>query len=438
VNKLLCLILISLTLSFFSVRAQATTVECEQCGLDGWKRSQNGHYLIYTPTDLPAGKIVICIVAGPYELNGLTLKEWFSNTSTVIQDTLGKPLQKWVVKQDHENWYVSNSFMHKTGGKMSVGYQGGMLDHKRAYISSMVSHSNYDLIIKYGLSFQDVLNDAKSYFSGTPSINSAVATSVKKDIALKERPSTPQKTDKDKHGAIQVAPGKGAKLSDIEVVWVHDDIDLIWGGIDVDTYLLFKNGTIYKDCVIPPDQLNIMVSKQIEPEKWSVWRKHGRGYQIKEKGTWIQLKGEPGGAPNPGSRIAGKYMTGGGSQYKGAWKNTIQFTKDGGFEMSSWSMNSNSELMEGDLSPAPLVTAMSYSDKHGTSSSASIIGNQVGGGSSSQLNDGSKNTGRYELRDYAITFIHNNGQKRTEFFIYEDQKDTKSFVLGGEIYYIDE
>jgi hypothetical protein len=35
------------------------------------------------------------------------------------------------------------------------------------------------------------------------------------------------------------------------------DIDVIWGGIDVDTHLLFKDGSAYKDCTIPPDELNV-------------------------------------------------------------------------------------------------------------------------------------------------------------------------------------
>ncbi len=139
--------------------------------------------------------------------------------------------------------------------------RGELLEGGKAYIMRMVSTREMALMRNYALEYYKVLDEAKP-------------------IA---------KT------AIRVAPGQGAKLTDIEQAWVFSDIDVIWGGIDVDTYLLFKDGTLYMDCTIPPDELNVTASKSQQPKKWTQWRKVGEIYQIlnKSKQEWVNLRGEP-------------------------------------------------------------------------------------------------------------------------------------------------
>ncbi|MEJ2619792.1 MAG: hypothetical protein P8163_05910, partial [Candidatus Thiodiazotropha sp.] len=244
--------------------------------------------------------------------------------------------------------------------------------------------------------------------------------------------------------AIRVAPGDGLRLSDIDQVWVYSRIDLIWGGIDLDTYLLLKDGTAYKNCVIPPDELNIEISKQLEPKKWSRWRKHFGTYQIRDekKSEWIDLKGGPGGMVTDASQLVGKYINAGGSEFRGSWKKTITFLENQRFELSSFFMNDNSVLGGGDRAPGgealiPLVGVVGSSDKYGSSGASSVIGDNIAGGGSSSKKDGSKNTGKFQVSNYTITMEHDNGLKLNKLFLYENLGDKKSIVLGNRLYYLD-
>jgi hypothetical protein len=411
--------------------------------LDGWDVTNDGDLLVYMPKDLQKGKVFMYVASGPFELEGAELKSWFSKKARRMQNRLGKPLKEWIVKPDKENWSISNSYIDKKSGvKLSVGYQGGMLDRNRAYIITMITSEDIVLLMKYGLAFNTVLTDAKKNLAGrSPVSGSGVAGDQRQDrpreASKKQAKSERQKIKE----AIRTPPGKGADLSDIELVWVYSDIDLIWGGMDVDTYLLFEDSTVYKDCRIPPDELNVEASKRLQPEQWSVWRKSWGTYQIKNKDDWVDLKGGPAGKAPEGAELVGNYLNAGGSQYSGSWKKYLKFSEDGRFEMSSFSMNNNSMMgggIQGGEQHTPLVTVMTSSDKHGTSGNTSVIGTNVGGGTSSRKRDGSKNTGTYEVNDYTITLMHDNGWKHTELFFFEDRGDAKSIVYGNDLYFFDD
>ncbi|MEJ2622565.1 MAG: hypothetical protein P8163_20640 [Candidatus Thiodiazotropha sp.] len=48
--------------------------------------------------------------------------------------------------------------------------------------------------------------------------------------------------------------------------------------------------------LIPPNELDIDISKRLEPDKWTEWRKHWGPCQMKKKedGNWYDLEGGPG------------------------------------------------------------------------------------------------------------------------------------------------
>ncbi|MEJ2423884.1 MAG: hypothetical protein P8101_05395 [Candidatus Thiodiazotropha sp.] len=131
----------------------------------------------------------------------------------------------------------------------------------------------------------------------------------------------------------------------------------------------------------------------------------------------MNLRSEPAVVMNSGTRLSGECLNAGGSQYSGSWKKHIIFHEGGSFEMSSFSMNSNSMMGGGKTGPggvvAPFVTVLSSSDKQGTSGSSSVIGANVAGGSWSKHRVGSKNTGRYEINEYSITLYHDNCWKHS-------------------------
>jgi hypothetical protein len=237
---------------------------------------------------------------------------------------------------------------------------------------------------------------------------------------------------------IRVAPDKGADLDDIELVWVYSRADVIRGGFDVDTLLLFEDGTAYKECLIPPNELDIDVSKRLEPDKWTEWRKHWGTYQMKNKedGNWYDLEGGPGIKAPEGTQLSGKYLSAHGSPTFGASKHHIIFNDNGRFEMSSFSISSNSSSGGGMWTP--YVGSAIISDKSGTSAATTVAGGNVGGGVSSARKDGSKNTGNYEVHDYTITLLHDNGWRHTELLLMLEEKKNSDFIYINDDYWLEE
>jgi hypothetical protein len=408
--------------------------------LNGWTITDKGGIRLYAPNDLQEGKVFAYMASGPYSLDGAELKEWFSGWARKMQERFGKPLDEWLVKPDKENWSISNQYIDKKSGKqLSVGYQGGMLDSKRAYFITMVSSDDYMLMLKYGMDYEKVLNDAKKHLQTQPSVTNPGIAATEPASKHQVTPTQPAKSKSQQISVqIRVAPDKGANLDDIELVWLYSRADVIRGGFDVDTHLLFEDGTAYKYCQIPPDELDIDASKRLEPDKWTEWRKHWGTYQMKNKedGNWYDLEGGPGIKAPDGTQLSGKYLSAHGSPTFGASKHHIIFHDNGRFEMSSFSISSNSSSGGGMW--MPYVGSTITSDKRGTTTATTFAGGNVGGGFSSDHNNGSKNTGSYEVHDYTITLMHDNGWRHTELFVMLEEKKNSDFIYINDDYWPEE
>ncbi|MES9970096.1 MAG: hypothetical protein ABW092_08685 [Candidatus Thiodiazotropha sp.] len=411
--------------------------------LEGWTTSDDGGLRLYFPNDIQRDKVFMYVASGPYDLNGADVRQWFSKQVQQMQDRLGKPLAKWDFKSVDSAWSTSNQYVDKKRGvQMNIAYEGGKLDSDRAYVIAMISSADISVLsmLKYGFAINKVRDNAKQYLSGRASVTALANAGPKQG---KNKPAAkPKQIAKDKpkqiKERIRVAPGEGADIDDIEFVWVYSDIDVVMGGIEVYTHLLFEDGTAYRNCRIPPDELDIEVSKRVQPRKWTEWRKKRGVYQMKnkKKGTWYNLRGGPGIMAPEGTELSGKFLNAGGSQYSGSWKKHIIFHDDGRFEMSSFSMQSNSGMGGGNTTP--LLTSVHSSNKHGSSANTNVIGSNVGGGVSSKRKDGSKNKGSYQVNDYTITMLHDNGYSHTELFLYEKRKNEKNIVYGNDLYWLDD
>lgn len=407
-------------------------------GLDGWKLSSSNDLLIYSPQNLKKVELLKYAFSGPYEVDRSKFKSWFEIVAGEVEKKLGNPLRKGIAKQGNGTWSMSNSIIDKNGRKLNVAYEGGYLSGDKTYFMCMITNINASSLLKYGVAYKNVLHDAKQHLRTMAPRKASVekqrnGKESSHDKSQKEKPQSKQNQIK---AAIRTAPGQGVDLSDVEVVWVHTSRDYVLGGMDVDSYLLLEDGSVYMDLKIPPNELNVKASKALQPKQWSVWRKSWGNYQIKDKKTnhWKTLEGGPGGAIAAGSKIAGRYLNAGGSQIMGAWKRNITFSKNGRFDMDSFTLQGNDGLSGGG-DTGPLITVVSSSDKHGSKSASSTIGDNVGGGGSSKINNGSKNTGHYQISDYSITLIHDNGWKHNELFLYEDTKDTFSIIYVNDVYY---
>lgn len=252
---------------------------------------------------------------------------------------------------------------------------------------------------------------------------------------------------------IRTSPEQGAKASDIEVIWGHFYFSGLVGTVISETSILFKDGTVYLNCEIPPTELDVQQSKQLQVAgdiykhgKWTTWRKSGAGYEVKNLRTdkWGKLEGKPARAASGGDAILNvKYINAGGSQIKGSSKKSMTFKPNGRFEMTSFSMQDNSALGGGGSTSdaTPYISRVTKSDKYGSQGAVNISGaskgangiTRIGGGTSSKKRNGSMNTGTYKLDGHRILLEHDNGFVHSELF-YFTGSDNNHFIYQDSLY----
>jgi len=413
----------------------------------GWNKTTKDSKLVYTPTTLKQGKSFQYILSKPINLNGQSEKDWLLKNAKKAQNVLGKPIDPWKVKQEKTGgWSVSNTYFNQNGKKMSVGYASKPTKNK-VYLLQMISSYDVGILLKYGMQINRVTNNAESTFANNGNYNNIPTVTKNKRITNSTSRTTNRTSIKKKskltgrqkreliERSIRTTAGKGVKPSQIQALWVDSGIDVLRGGIKVNTYLLLKDGSVYMDCEIPPNELLIHKSKELQSKKWTTWRLSGNSYQIKHKksNSWKTLKGRKTIKSIANQKLATKFITTGGSQIRGSWKNSITFKANGRFEMSRFSMKDNSGLGGGVT--APSVNTVRTSDKKGTRGTTTVSGNGIGGGTTTQKNNGAANTGTYYLKGNTITLKHDNGYVHTELFVF-DKADKKSFIYKDDRYWI--
>lgn len=377
--------------------------------VEGWNKTKQVDNLLYIPIDLKSSKTYRVLIPAPEKLKGQNVKSWFLTSIKEMQKPLGAPLRQWNITINNQGGLSSiNIFKNKDGEILSVGYLGLEYPNKQTYIVQIVSSLDATILKKYGNQIPALLKDARGndtsgiIASTKPTQHNETQNNVNKNLTGKEKRLAIE-------SAIRTLPGKGVKASEIAMIWVDSYINVLWGGLDVDTAILFKDGSAYLACKIPPGELNVAKSKSLQPRKWTKWRKFGEGYQIfnNKKGVWKELDGTRAIRATSAEKLKAKFITAGGSKMKGSWKNSIIFMADGRFEMTDFSMNNNEMMGGGETGPS--VSVVHKSDKGGTSGSTVISGGNIGGGANFEKKDGSKNTGTYHINGYTIILKHDNG-----------------------------
>ena len=211
-----------------------------------------------------------------------------------------------------------------------------------------------------------------------------------------------------------VAPGKG--VSGVQISTVLLDSKFNNGSADETVYLLLKDGSVYADLPVPPDELDVLKSKQKEPAKWGKWRKTPAGYTVSwENAPFQDLPGSP-VVPSPAQqKLNGRWGTGrfsgiiGMSASSSQWG--VTFGKNGRFRKDSRSLNTSS-FGFGD-------NASHFSSGHNDDESfAGGFGQNFAISSSQkQKNPNGNREGDYSLNGYVLTLRFDNGKvKRLPFF----------------------
>lgn len=129
-----------------------------------WNKELVDGKVIYTPSDLDAGK-QFKYIAFPVETpKNQSLREWFTFRLSGLQSELGEPQKKWSVNKEKDGTFsASNSFINQAGTKIAVGYNGiPLADGSQAFMIQMISSNEMFLLLQYGMDIDEVVKDAKS------------------------------------------------------------------------------------------------------------------------------------------------------------------------------------------------------------------------------------------------------------------------------------
>ncbi len=227
------------------------------------------------------------------------------------------------------------------------------------------------------------------------------------------------------------APGKGVRLSQIEAIYYAWDQVVRYDGMHFDEaiFLLLKDGTVHDGLPVAPSDLDVALSKRMEPRTWGRWRRKGSGYAFSWNGG-----GHPDARngrslrPAPkGKRLAGEWGSTSGSHVEGIRTSIrnwgIKLGRDGRFETSR-----SGSSYTGEGGTEPMVSSVYDDEGSATSATTPTFS---GTGTRKRANRGDR-TGTYELDGYTLTLRYDNGRVvRQAFAMDADAKGTSIWFEGS-------
>lgn len=246
---------------------------------------------------------------------------------------------------------------------------------------------------------------------------------------------------------VRTAPGQGVAEKELAAIVLHGQANALNGAQwDEDVRFLLRDGSSYRHCELPPDQLNVAASRQLEPQQWGRWRASGSRYELQDAddegrlaGAWQPVphravKPWPAGARLEGSfsraSFTGSLVLGGRSSSE-----TLRFTRAGRFERAFSAMSSTGTLAA--TLNNTVIAGSSYADGQGSSSvgggSVGSPGGTAGAVSSRRQDDGASRRGRYQFSGFALVLDYDDGRQERLLSFPVDDDGRTVFVGHGSL-----
>lgn len=234
-----------------------------------------------------------------------------------------------------------------------------------------------------------------------------------------------------------VEPGKGVKDDEIECILSVVDYknDGMNSRAEGHAYLLMRDGRVMDGLPVPPNELDLAMTRSQEPDRWGYWRRKDGKYEF----AWPSRPNDynaPKGFQTIGQPIAkGTTLE---SNFKGAssWGMVggmgganfwgVRFGAKGRFEKWKHGISgTGTPVFEGQTS-----VGTAYDDK---GSATVVSGGGIGGGTISKNNNpDAHRMGWYEFDGYTLTLKFDNGKvSRLATFMSPDKKSL--WFEGGEL-----
>jgi len=230
------------------------------------------------------------------------------------------------------------------------------------------------------------------------------------------------------------APGRG--VPDAKVAGIIHNVTVNPGmgfSVTEDLFLLLKDGAVHRGLRVPPDQLDVPLSRRTEPQTWGRWRRQGPQILVAwpdAPGRFVPLKGEPAIPARPGERLSGRFGAGessGGMGFGGSYRlwgvtftSAGRFLKDGRGGSSSGSLGAT---MNG-------FSADTMYDDEGASTSVVSPGAVVAAGT---RKPGGHRGGTYSLSGYVLTLRYDDGRVVRLPFFFESATRDLIFFEGASM-----
>ena len=250
--------------------------------------------------------------------------------------------------------------------------------------------------------------------------------------------------------AVRTEPGKGIGLDEVETVLaVMDERYDSFYHIDINIYVLLRDGRAIINPAIPISEMNAKRARELDFGEWTRWRRQGDEYEIESGNEWSRIDTRWVAEPvAEGTRLTGYFdwddVTGdmwfGSTVLHGSYT----FRENGTYASSTSSFYGNGPAMSDTMGS---MYMMKSCDETGGDSSFSATGpntnaegildstgtpNWVAWGSDDKREGcGDGMGGSYHLDGYAIEFFANNGVLTRQPFY---RLDDEWLVIGYQWY----
>lgn len=379
--------------------------------LPNWKSERSASGMLYTPSDLPAGKVFSVTIQPPQDLSGKDLPEWLAERADSDGRRVGKVLQKGEATKantDAMDIYSLIQTVQGTDGdrRMAISVVSRRPDG-HAVTALIISSPDKELLNQY---LRDALGAVLALTKGGD--NAPTTGAANRPTGGTRAKSAPEKKRRGVDDYTRA--GAGPKSSEVVGIYSHMTMQMGYGGAFYPTYvpiIVLSDGTYYEDFDVPLADFDVAAARRERPKAWGKWRKQGGKFErMNSKGAWEDSKWiGPLVGGKPGERLSGKFsnLTGGGNTALGggtaiAIVSDIYFSPDGTFK--------SNKLVSGS------------SDGEGTDVRTTV-------------NSNNSNSGTYTLDGYTLTLKYSNGRVIKYAFAYMDpQTKRDAAYFNGSAY----
>jgi hypothetical protein len=214
--------------------------------------------------------------------------------------------------------------------------------------------------------------------------------------------------------AVSAGVNKGLKPNQIDGVYLEQNTGIGVGGMVIiryDPVLMLKDGWAYDGWTLTPADLDVTLSRKLEPKSWRRYERKGDQIRIQDQnGKWSKFeKWSQVGPAKPGDTLQGTFSSIGGGGNTAVGGNTMiavidsyTFNKDGTFKTDK-AVGASGGNEGTDPNGPPGVVATSQASSSGT----------------------------YKLDGYTLELRYGNGRVMRRAFLWFDEKQKDAIFIDG-------